>query len=160
MPVHLNVSAALPRGVSVRELSRRARAMLRALKRSSCELSIAFVDDQQIHELNRVYRQKDKPTDVLAFAQGEGEFSALNPRLLGDVILSIPTAVRQAGVARRPPLDELTMLLAHGLLHLCGWDHETAAKDRAMRKETERLCAAAVKSPRAQPAEKHRRQTR
>lgn len=160
MPVHLTVSTRLPRGISAREMVRRAHEMLRALKRSSSELSIAFVDDEQIHELNHVYRHKDKATDVLAFAQGEGEFSALNPLLLGDVIVSIPTAVRQAKVARRPPLDELTMLLAHGLLHLCGWDHDTAAKDRAMRKETARLCAAAEKKRPSQPADRGRGQTR
>lgn len=160
MPVHLTVSAPLPRGISAREMARRAREMLRAIKRTSSELSIAFVDDEQIHELNRVYRHKDKATDVLAFAQGEGEFSALNPGLLGDVIVSVPTAARQAAAARRPPLDELTMLLAHGLLHLCGWDHDTAAKDRAMRKETARLCAAAGKKRPTQPVDKTRRQTR
>ncbi|CAN5783714.1 rRNA maturation RNase YbeY [soil metagenome] len=160
MAVHLTVSTPLPRGISPREMTRRARAMLRSIKRTSSELSIAFVDDQQIHELNKVYRHKDKATDVLAFAQGEGEFSALHPELLGDVIVSIPTTVRQARAAARPALDELTMLVAHGLLHLCGWDHETAAKDRAMRKETERLCAAAGQKTRAQRAQKRTGQTR
>lgn len=160
MPVQLTVNVPLPRGIAAREMARRAREMLRVIKRPSAELSIAFVDDEQIHELNKFYRRKDKATDVLAFAQGEGEFSALNPGLLGDVIVSIPTAVRQAAAARRPPLDEVTMLLAHGLLHLCGWDHDTEAKDRAMRKETARLCAAAAKKRPAQPADRGRRQTR
>ena len=160
MAVRLTVNARLPRSITAREITRRARAMLRAIKRPSSELSIALVDDEQIHELNRVYRHKDKATDVLAFAQSEGEFSSLNPTLLGDVIVSIPTATRQAKAAARPVMDELTMLLAHGLLHLCGWDHETASKDRAMRAETERLCAAAAPRPRSQPRDKRPRQTR
>jgi probable rRNA maturation factor len=160
MSVHVTVMSPLPRGISAREMSRRAVEMLRAIKRSSSELSIAFVDDEQIHELNKVYRHKDKATDVLAFAQGEGAFAALHPTLLGDVIVSIPTTRRQAAAAKRPVLDELTMLVAHGLLHLCGWDHDTDAKDRRMRKETDRLCLAAGKKAKTQRAEKPRRQSR
>jgi probable rRNA maturation factor len=80
---------------------------------------------------------------VLAFAMHEGEQGDRAGALLGDVVVSVPTARRQARAARRTPLEEITMLLAHGLLHLCGWDHRTAGEDRAMRAETERLCAAA-----------------
>ncbi len=160
MVAKLTVNTTLPRGITAREIRRRAGAMLRAIKRPSAELSIVIVDDDQIHELNKIYRHKDKATDVLAFAQGEGDFAALHPELLGDVIVSIPTTVRQAAAARRPVLDELTMLLAHGLLHLCGWDHDTLAKDRRMRAETDRLCLAAAGRPIPQPRKRARRQTR
>jgi probable rRNA maturation factor len=108
------------------------------------ELSIVLTDDDQIRKLNRIYRNKNRPTDVLAFAQREGEHGDQAGHLLGDVVVSIPTARRQAEAAARDLGSELTMLLAHGLLHLLGWDHETPAKDRAMRAETDRLCAAAV----------------
>jgi len=118
--------------------------MLQALQLRNEELSIVITDDAQIQILNAEFRGKDTPTDVLAFAMREGEFGAVAGDLLGDVVISAPTAERQARRARRPVLDELTMLLAHGLLHLLGWDHDTAAKDRAMRAETERLCAAAA----------------
>jgi probable rRNA maturation factor len=110
------------------------------------ELSIVLTGDDQMRKLNRIYRNKDRPTDVLAFAQREGEHGDRAGRLLGDVVLSIPTARRQAEAAGRDLGSELTMLLAHGLLHLVGWDHDTPAKDRAMRRETDRLCAAAARS--------------
>ncbi len=80
---------------------------------------------------------------MLAFSQSEGEHADRAGRLLGDVVVSIPTARRQAEGAKRDLVSELTMLLAHGLLHLLGWDHDTPEKDRRMRSETNRLCAAA-----------------
>jgi probable rRNA maturation factor len=94
-----------------------------------------------------MYRGKDRPTDVLAFPMREGDFGRLHAglpaRLLGDVVLSIPTAKRQARAASKGELAEMTMLVAHGLLHLLGWDHDTKAKERAMVAETEKLVAAA-----------------
>jgi probable rRNA maturation factor len=135
-------------GLERARIKRRAEAMLALLQLEDSELSLVLSDDDQIHELNRVYRGKDKPTDVLAFPMREGDFGRLHSQLpaglLGDVIVSVPTASRQAKAAKRPALDEITMLVAHGLLHLLGWDHDTAAKDRAMRAETDRLVAAAV----------------
>jgi probable rRNA maturation factor len=123
-----------------RELARRLRAISVALRISRKGGSIVFVDDKQIHKLNKTYRHKNKPTDVLAFAMQEGEFSAVSPDVLGDVVISVPTAAKQAVRAGHPLLEEVTMLLVHGLLHLLGWDHDTDAKDVAMRRETDRLC--------------------
>lgn len=133
---------------------RRARAMLAAVQSSDKEWSLVFTGDDQIQNLNRIYRKKNRPTDVLAFSQQEGEHGARGGRLLGDVIVSVPTARRQAAAARKEVLAEVTMLMAHGLLHLLGWDHATAAEDRAMRRETARLCAAA--SPARPPPERAR----
>jgi probable rRNA maturation factor len=123
--------------------------MVRALDLGGVELSIALVDDEAIHALNRDFRKKDRPTDVLAFAMREDAGGA--PRLaraadrevLGDVIISLETAARQARARRRPILDEVTMLLAHGVLHLLGYDHQTDAEERVMTAETRRLEAAA-----------------
>ncbi len=123
-----------------RELGRRVRAICRALGISRKGGSIVFVDDDQIHQLNKTYRNKNKPTDVLAFAMQEGEFAGVSPDVLGDVVVSVPTATKQAVRADHPLMEEVTMLLVHGLLHLLGWDHDTDAKDVAMRRETERLC--------------------
>ena len=127
--------------------------MLSALQLKNAELSIVLTGDKQIHKLNKIYRKKDRPTDVLAFAMSEGEFGSIShaglSRLLGDVIVSIPTAARQAAERESSLLDEVTMLMAHGILHLLGWDHDTDTKDRAMQKETRRLCAAAVKTGRS-----------
>jgi probable rRNA maturation factor len=128
-------------------LTRRAGAMLALLQLEKAELSLVLSGDEQIRELNKIYRGKDKPTDVLAFPMREGDFgrlhAALPSRLLGDVIVSVPTARRQAREAGRDALGEITMLVAHGLLHLLGWDHETASKDKKMRAETDRLVSAA-----------------
>ena len=90
----------------------------------------------------------------------EGELGGLAGELLGDVIVSIPTAKRQAEERAVEPLSEVTMLVAHGLLHLLGWDHETAAKDRAMRAETDRLCAAAERNRPRQPGKSDRSSTK
>jgi probable rRNA maturation factor len=108
------------------------------------ELSIVLTNDDQIRILNRMYRKKDRPTDVLAFAQREGKLGELSGRLLGDVVISVPTARRQAEARGTDLTSELTELVAHGLLHLLGWDHDTPSKDRRMRRETRRLCGAAV----------------
>jgi probable rRNA maturation factor len=125
---------------------RRAEKMLAHLGLPAVELSVALVDDATIHRLNQSYRHKDKPTDVLAIPLQELTPPALpSPGLLGDVILSVETARRQAARHRRPLLAELTMLLAHGLLHLLGHDHRTDAEEREMKAHTRALEAAAVK---------------
>ena len=146
MTVRLTVEpparGAVPRAVVLR----RARAMLEALSLQRRELSIVLTGDDRIQELNRAYRDQDKPTDVLAFSQLEGAFADGAGALLGDVIVSVPTALRQARSRNVDLTSELTMLLAHGLLHLVGWDHDTPAKDRKMRRETARLCAYASRA--------------
>lgn len=118
--------------------------MIDALQLKNPEVSFLLTDDARIHELNKTYRKKDRPTDVLAFALREGDFAELAGDALGDVIVSVPTARKQADERGRPVLDEVTMLTAHGLLHLLGWDHDTDAKERRMTAETERLCRAAA----------------
>lgn len=117
--------------------------MLAAIDLADHELSVVLTSDERIHALNRDYRKKDKPTDVLAFAQREGPHAEHAGRLLGDVVVSVPTARRQAASASRDVLAEVVWLLAHGLLHLVGWDHDTPARDARMRRETSRLVAAA-----------------
>ncbi len=117
--------------------------MVTAVERDTSEVSFVLTDDAVVHQLNKRYRGKDRPTDVLAFAMHEGEFGELAGELLGDVIVSVPTARKQAEERGIGVLDEVTMLLAHGLLHLLGWDHRTVAEDRRMRVETARLCTAA-----------------
>src|SRR5437868_11786333 len=126
--------------------------------RLDAELSILLTDDEEIHELNRVFRHRDQPTDVLAFAMREGETIAASPpgdaakglpEILGDVIVSIETARRQATRRRRALEGELCELLAHGLLHLVGYDHQTRDEARVMGVETRRLCRAAVAKARA-----------
>lgn len=121
--------------------------MLLALGRADAELSVMLVDDATIRALNKQYRGIDKPTDVLSFPMLEGDFSGVQPELLGDVVISIPTATRQAAAGGKSLADEVTQLLAHGILHLVGHDHDTRTKERAMVAETQRL-SASVQSPR------------
>ena len=89
-----------------------------------------------MRELNRDYRGKDKPTDVLSFAFEEGEALLLPPgapRMLGDVILSLPTIRRQASTHGQTYARECAWALCHGTLHLLGYDHETDSEEEAMR---------------------------
>jgi probable rRNA maturation factor len=95
----------------------------------SYEIGLRLTDDSQIQELNAQYRQQNKPTDVLAFAALEVDFpqseEMLNsvPLYLGDIIVSVDTAQRQAQKQEHSLPTELAWLAAHGLLHLLGWDH-------------------------------------
>ena len=103
---------------------------------SPCEVSVLLTDDQRMRELNRDYRGKDSPTDVLSFALEEGEALVLPPgapRMLGDVILSLPTIRRQASTHGRTYARECAWALCHGTLHLLGYDHETDSEEEAMR---------------------------
>jgi probable rRNA maturation factor len=89
-------------------------------------VSVSFVDDAEMQELNRQYREIDAPTDVLSFSHEEGEAMpqvAGMPRYLGDVVLSVETVARQAASVGHSPDKETAILLAHGLLHLLGHDH-------------------------------------
>ena len=124
----------MKRLVRASEIVSRAEIMLTHLKEGQSEVSI-------LHSLNRDYRKKDKPTDVLAFAMREGKFAQHAGNMLGDVIISLETAARQANERKIGLLDEVTMLLAHGLLHLLGWDHQTDKEERAMTKKTNQLVA-------------------
>lgn len=93
---------------------------------ADAEVSLVFCGDELIHQLNRDYRGKDKPTDVLSFPQ-DGEAG-----LLGDVIISIPTCERQAQQQGHPLETELEWLFLHGLLHLAGYDDETDEEAEVM----------------------------
>jgi probable rRNA maturation factor len=130
--------AELP-GVDRRLLRSRAVRVLRELERSDAELSIALVDDATISDLNRRYRSKAGPTDVLSFSQLEGEHVELAGNLLGDVVISLETAARQARVAHRGLDSEVARLLVHGILHLIGHDHEHDEEARVMQQLERRL---------------------
>ncbi|MFP5113646.1 rRNA maturation RNase YbeY [Bacillaceae bacterium C204] len=102
------------------------------------EVSVTFVSNERIQEINREYRDKDKPTDVISFAMeelGEGEVKLVGtdmPRVLGDIIISIPKAVEQAEEYGHSFLRELGFLAVHGFLHLLGYDHMTEEEEKEM----------------------------
>jgi probable rRNA maturation factor len=142
-PVPVLVSRVQVSAQSIRTptLKRRAERMLEALGMPEAELSILLCDDPTIHVLNRQHRRKNKPTDVLAFALREGK-PVPGSQALGDVVISLDTAERQAKELERTLWDEVTWLLAHGLLHLLGFDHRTVAEERRMNARADMLIAA------------------
>ncbi|MGE0787124.1 MAG: rRNA maturation RNase YbeY [Sandaracinaceae bacterium] len=143
MPVIVRTRGCPSPAIKPSTVRARAERMLGALRMEDAELSVLLCDDAVIHALNRDHRKKDRPTDVLAFSMREGVGGELHPQLLGDVVISLPTARRQATAAGRSTSAEVTFLLAHGLLHLLGFDHRTAAEERRMNARADALCAAA-----------------
>lgn len=118
-----------------------AQRILVALGLCDVELGILFVDNATIQELNRHYLGRNRPTNVIAFPMEGGEFSAFNPFLLGDVVISVETAYHQARDFSLTRAQTLILLMIHGILHLAGYDHERSKKRaREMeRKERELL---------------------
>ncbi len=105
------------------------------------EISVTFVNNEQIHELNRQYRDKDMPTDVLSFPMGEnGEYDVnhdTGAKILGDIVISMEKAVEQAQRYGHSLEREVGYLTAHSMLHLLGYDHETSGLDRVRMREKE-----------------------
>ena len=143
-------------------MRRRASRILEALSRADAELSLLLTDDQRIRTLNRDHRGVDAPTDVLAFPLAA--VAGPGPEVLGDVVIS---AERAAGQARAPGgararcdrlglprtirwgvTEEATLLLAHGVLHLLGHDHDTAERETAMIAAERRLLAPVLRARR------------
>ena len=121
-------------------LQRHARRLLARLRLRGAELSLLLVSDRRMHALNRRWRGRDRPTDVLAFAQGEGPGGAPDG-LLGDVVISVDTARRQAAERGASLGREGDRLLVHGLLHLLGYDHERSAAEARRMARRERTLA-------------------
>lgn len=143
MPVLISRQGVPASPIGTPALKRRAERMLRALSLSEAELSVMLCDDATIHALNRAHRRKNKPTDVLAFALREGKVLAGAEGLLGDVVISLDTARKQASDRGHPLWTEVTLLLAHGLLHLVGYDHRSDDEERRMNARADMLIAAA-----------------
>ena len=152
MPVDLVIDAgvALPAALRRRlhgEVARMARAAALAAGRRDYELVLRLTGDPAIRVLNRDYRGKDKPTDVLAFAQQEGPAAAAD--VLGDLVISVDTARRQA---RRGLPAELLHLASHGLCHLLGYDHRTDEEEAVMERRARALLRQARGDGRVRPA--------
>ena len=105
---------------------------------SDAELSVTFVNNEEIQEINRTYRMKDQPTDVISFAMeemGEGEIAITGedlPTILGDIIISIPRTIEQANEYNHSFMRELGFLSIHGFLHLLGYDHVEKEDEQIM----------------------------
>lgn len=149
MPVLLTRQAPASPAVSNAKIKSSAQRMLDELGIGGAELSILLCDDEQIQVLNREHRGKNTPTDVLSFPLMDPEdeqLSTLDGGALGDVVISLDTAQRQASHRGQDLIEEVEFLLAHGLLHLLGYDHETDAEEQEMDAATRRLVKA-VRTP-------------
>ena len=112
--------------------------------KEAAEVSVTFVDDERIHSLNKEYRDVDSSTDVLSFPLGEnGVYDKNNDTgalLLGDIVISIPTAVRQAKTYGHSLQREIGFLTVHSMLHLLGYDHVNGGMEEVrMREKEERV---------------------
>lgn len=127
--------------IDLRRLRSSLKRLLRELYCEESELSLLLVDDDQIREFNRTYLKRDRSTNVISFSMREGEFSDINPQLLGDIILSLETAHRDAATGNIDFMDEVEFLVIHGLLHLIGYEHEntSAAESRQMKAREKEL---------------------
>ena len=139
MALSVTKRKSIPVAISA-HVRKRARQLLELLDLQDRELSILLTDSIEMQELNRSFRGKDRPTDVLSFAQAEGA-PVPGSTLLGDLVLCLPVAARQAKERGHPTTHELDVLLVHGLLHLLGHDHERVPprKRAAMFAEQARL---------------------
>jgi probable rRNA maturation factor len=104
------------------------------------ELSILFTDDAHISELNRFYLGREGPTNVMAFPMSDDPDSGVRSGMLGDVVISVDTALREARATNESPEEVIYRLLIHGILHLMDYDHERSPRDeRIMTREEKRL---------------------
>lgn len=111
--------------LELRPIRQTVQKLLRLVDCREKELSLLIVDDAAIQEINARYLNRNYPTNVISFAFAEGEFSGINPQILGDIVISAETALRDADSGNLPLADEMDFLIIHGLLHLLGYNHET-----------------------------------
>ncbi len=109
--------------------------VLEKLGETQCELSLLLTDDAEIRQLNKTYRDRDHATDVLSFPQDEDAVNESGDTLLGDVVISVETAARQAEEHHLSFNEELILLAIHGILHLLGYDHERSPQDARIMKD-------------------------
>ena len=160
----LTIEAAARRRVTpalAARVKRRAAHMVVAAAKGA-EVGLTLTGDAGIHALNRLWRHKDKPTDVLAFAMTEGAAAkvAREAGLLGDVVISVATAARQAAERGVGLGDELEHLFAHGLCHLLGYDHRDDEEERVMNARMARLLKGARGGRRGKSPERARARAR
>ncbi len=115
--------------IATDKIHKKTKQILNVLGCDSHEISILITDDIGIRQLNKTYRNIDKPTNVLSFPMQEGQFSEITPGLLGDVVISCETGQNEADKANISLDERMSQLLIHGILHLLGFDHELDGLD-------------------------------
>ena len=140
MPVSLHVSVRTLR-VARRQILRLTKNILTLIGEPSADMNVSLVGDRRMRRLNHRFRHKDRSTDVLAFAFRQARaphgFHQAAAHL-GDVVIALPTAQRQANAAGRSLEEELVTLLIHGVLHLCGYDHDRSRAEALRMQKKER----------------------
>jgi probable rRNA maturation factor len=140
MEVQITSQRRIP-GLRSLKIKQKARKVLRELDLHDVELSVLLTDDATISNLNRRYLRKSGPTNVLAFPMGEQSLSK-EPTMLGDVVISLDTALKESILSSESLEQTISRLLVHGILHLLGYDHEKSrAESRRMKREEKRLLA-------------------
>lgn len=114
---------------------RRIRRVVRKLKKvlgcSDQEISLLFVDNEQIRQMNRQYLNRNHPTNVISFPIRGGDYGHVNPQILGDIVISAEQALQDAVAGDLSFDEEIDFLLIHGLLHLLGYNHEGVDENEA-----------------------------
>lgn len=145
------LSSRLQRRLRLSSLRALAEKVLRAAGAGRAALSLLLVGDRFMRRLNRLYRRKDHTTDVLAFPMRHvrprltPHASRFTSSMLGDVVISLPQAERQAAQAGHTLEREMAILMIHGLLHLLGYDHERSAREARRMSRRERAIARALR---------------
>jgi probable rRNA maturation factor len=130
--------------IALKKIKQTVQVILGVLDCPDGEISILLVDDPQIEELNQQYLNRQGPTNVIAFAMREGEFADVSPYLLGDVVISMDTAAKEAQIAATSMERRFNELLVHGVLHLMGFDHETSEEDAQVMEDMSREILALI----------------
>lgn len=158
--VSLDLAAGLDAAVDRELVARTVAAVLAQCRPPDlpplCEVTVRLTDDAELHTLNHTYRQIDAPTDVLSFATTEAAGAATPafvtppelPTYLGDIVISYERVQAQAAAYGHSIARELAYLVAHGTLHLLGFDHETSAADAALMRQHEEAVMTQIGLPR------------
>lgn len=117
--------------LDLRRIRRAVHKLKKALKCADQEISLLFVDNEQIREMNRQYLNRDHATNVISFPLKEGAYGHINPQVLGDIVISVERAFQDAAAGDLSLDDEIDFLVIHGLLHLLGYNHEGGNEDEA-----------------------------
>ena len=121
--IKIEINQQVGKKISERWLNKIVKGIFGVVGAKNAEISVAFVGDREMEKLNKVWRGKNKTTDVLSFTYEKYKRGSKKP-LVGEIIISYPRAARQAKERKASTAEEIKMLLIHGALHLAGYDHE------------------------------------
>lgn len=121
--------------IDLPRIKRSSGKILKILENEDSELSLTFVDNAGITDINKQYLGRNYSTNVIAFSMNEGEFGDVNPDILGDIVISTETALRDAKAGDLSLEDEIDYLMIHGILHLLGYDHELPGEAEEMKEK-------------------------